>query len=145
MTIQKCNRCGAEIRELPETQAIFPKYYIYKYSSPWLTKEDIDLCQDCTTRFTEWLENKDDDEKIYKLKEELSKLAVENIHLINQIKLNEAQQNNQCMLVENEMKYYEKQKHWFRNFVEKIFRRSEQKMNNEEILERLKHGDIYNE
>lgn len=101
MTIKKCNKCGAEIREFPGTQTILPKYYIYRYDS-WLTKEYIDFCQDCVKKFDKWLEYKGDDDEVKKLKEEISKLEAENIRLRDQIDT----------IAENETKYYKEKKRW---------------------------------
>ena len=62
MIIKKCDKCGAEIHDFPETNVEFPRFYIYKYESG-LQKIDIDLCQDCVKKFDEWLGYKGDDEK----------------------------------------------------------------------------------
>ena len=130
--IKKCDKCGAEIRELPETQAILPKYYIYKCVSGFGVQSiDVNLCYNCEEKFDEWLSINDEDKYNEWLKENFEKdinkkiaeLETENERLRNEMLLNEQINNEKTLLIKNEMEYYEKQKHWFRNFVEKIFRR----------------------
>ena len=118
MIIKKCDKCGTEIREYPQTNVIFPKYFIRKCVSG-LQYFDVNLCTDCEEKFTEWLDVNNEEE----INNKIAELKAENEHLRNILKLNESFADAIALTVKNDIDYQEEQSHWFRNLVKKVFRK----------------------
>ena len=61
MYIKYCDRCGAMMpKEIDVTRIKYPKYYFQKRTEKSIIAKDIDLCDECISKFEFWLNEKNE-------------------------------------------------------------------------------------
>ena len=59
MRVRVCDKCGKQIRIDSTSPVSYPFYSIVAHHAMYNTRE-IDLCDDCSKKFAEWLSDKED-------------------------------------------------------------------------------------